>query len=173
MSHIKFMKFCQNHWSLMPTAQPNTLQVIFNRTTIPYSRDRFISYLYVYISYKKYRCSLTSSKFIFRQWLPVWTACTALLPFWTVRQAGPSALNHRQCGSPYWGILHNSPSKPKHHKYFFSQFLFFCILFWRARVCQPFLCLCRPFMIIEGCLDSNPEYCRNKLARYRLSHPSL
>ena len=27
-------------------------------------------------------------------------------------------------------------------------------------------------MIFEGCLDSNPEYCRSKLARYRLSHPS-
>jgi hypothetical protein len=28
-------------------------------------------------------------------------------------------------------------------------------------------------MIFEGCLDSNPECCRRKLARYRLSHPSL
>ncbi len=28
-------------------------------------------------------------------------------------------------------------------------------------------------MIFEGCLDSNPEYCRSKLARYRLSHPYL
>jgi hypothetical protein len=51
--------------------------------------------------------------------------------------------------------------------------LFFCIFFWRARVCQPLLRLCRPFMIFKGCLDSNPEYCRSKLARYRLSHPSL
>ncbi len=51
---------------------------------------------------------------------------------------------------------------------------FFCFFFfWRARVCRPLLCLCRPFMIFEGCLDSNPEYCRSKLARYRLSHPSL
>ncbi len=40
-------------------------------------------------------------------------------------------------------------------------------------MCRPLLCLCRPFMIFEGCLDSNPEYCRSKLARYRLSHPSL
>ncbi len=32
--------------------------------------------------------------------------------------------------------------------------------------------LCRPFMIFEGCLDSNQECCRSKLARYRLSHPS-
>ncbi len=23
----------------------------------------------------------------------------------------------------------------------------FCIFFWRARVCWPFLCLCRPFCI--------------------------
>ncbi len=54
---------------------------------------------------------------------------------------------------------------------FFS--FFFCKFFWRARVCRPLLCVCRPFMIFEGCLDSNPEYCRSKLARYRLSHPSL
>jgi hypothetical protein len=50
---------------------------------------------------------------------------------------------------------------------------FFCLFFWRARVCRPLLRLCRPFMIFEGCLDSNPEYCCSKLARYRLSHPSL
>ncbi len=36
-------------------------------------------------------------------------------------------------------------------------------------MCRSLLCLCRPFMIFEGCLDSNPEYCRTKLARY---HPS-
>jgi hypothetical protein len=50
---------------------------------------------------------------------------------------------------------------------------FFCIFFWRARVCRQLLRLFRPFMIFEGCLDSNPECCRSKLARYRLSHPSL
>ncbi len=44
--------------------------------------------------------------------------------------------------------------------------------FWRAGVCRPLLRLCRPFMIFEGCLDSIPEYCCSKLARYRLSHPS-
>jgi hypothetical protein len=54
-----------------------------------------------------------------------------------------------------------------------SMFHFFCIFFWRATVCRPLLRLCRPFIIFEGCLDSNPEYCRSKLARYRLSHPSL
>jgi hypothetical protein len=53
------------------------------------------------------------------------------------------------------------------------ELLLFCIFFWRARVCRPLLCLCRPFMIFEGCLYSNPEYCRSKLARYRLSHPFL
>jgi hypothetical protein len=31
--------------------------------------------------------------------------------------------------------------------------IFFCIFFWRATVCRPHLCLCRPFMIFEGCLD--------------------
>jgi hypothetical protein len=34
------------------------------------------------------------------------------------------------------------------------------------------LCLCRPFCIFERCLDSNPESCRSKQARYLLSHPS-
>jgi len=52
-------------------------------------------------------------------------------------------------------------------------FVYVNLFFWRARVCRPPLCLCRPFMIFEGCLDSNPECCRSKLARYRLSHPSL
>ncbi len=28
-------------------------------------------------------------------------------------------------------------------------------------MCRPLLRLCRPFMIFEGCLDSNPEYCRS------------
>jgi hypothetical protein len=54
----------------------------------------------------------------------------------------------------------------------FNFFMFF-IFFWRARVCRPLLRLCRPFMFFEGCLDSNPECCCSKLARYRLSHPSL
>ncbi len=31
----------------------------------------------------------------------------------------------------------------------------------------------RPFMIFEGCLDSNPKRCRSKQARYKLSYPSL
>ncbi len=55
----------------------------------------------------------------------------------------------------------------------FAFVFFVYIFFWRARVCRPLLRLCRPFMIFEGCLDSNPEYCCSKLARYRLSHPSL
>ncbi len=29
------------------------------------------------------------------------------------------------------------------------------------------------FCIFERCLDSNPESCRSKQARYQLSHPSL
>ncbi len=45
------------------------------------------------------------------------------------------------------------------------QLFFFCIFFWRARVCRPLLRLCRPFMIFEGCLDSNPEYCNYNFAR--------
>jgi hypothetical protein len=56
---------------------------------------------------------------------------------------------------------------------FFIFFFFFFFFFCRARVCRPLLRLCRPFMIFEGCLDPNPEYCRSKLARYRLSQPSL
>jgi hypothetical protein len=40
------------------------------------------------------------------------------------------------------------------------------IYFWRARVFWPLLCLRRPFCIFERCLDSNPESCRSKQARY-------
>ncbi len=32
---------------------------------------------------------------------------------------------------------------------------FFCLFFWRAWVCWPLLCLCRPFCNFERCLDSN------------------
>jgi hypothetical protein len=39
--------------------------------------------------------------------------------------------------------------------------------FWRARVCRPLLCLCRPFSIFE-----NPESCRSQQARYHLNYPS-
>jgi hypothetical protein len=35
------------------------------------------------------------------------------------------------------------------------------LLFWRASVSWPLLCLCRPFCIFERCLDSNPESCSN------------
>ncbi len=52
---------------------------------------------------------------------------------------------------------------PKSESTIYKKFFFFCIFFWRARVCRPLLCLCRPFMIYEGCLDSNPKYCRSKL----------
>ncbi len=52
-------------------------------------------------------------------------------------------------------------------------FIFFWLFLWRARVCRPLLCLCRQFMIFEGCLDSNPECCRSTLARYRLRHPTI
>jgi hypothetical protein len=50
----------------------------------------------------------------------------------------------------------------------------FLIFFWRARVCWSLLCLtgmCHPFCIFERCLDSNPESCRSKQARYQFSHP--
>jgi hypothetical protein len=39
-------------------------------------------------------------------------------------------------------------------------------------VCCPLLWLCRPFRYFERCLDSNPESCRSKQARYQFSHPS-
>jgi hypothetical protein len=42
--------------------------------------------------------------------------------------------------------------------------------FWRAIVCLPLLCLCRPFCIV--CLESNLESCRSKQARYQVYHPS-
>ncbi len=39
-------------------------------------------------------------------------------------------------------------------------------IFWRARLCWPLFCLCRPFCIFERCLDSNPESCCRKQACY-------
>jgi hypothetical protein len=41
-----------------------------------------------------------------------------------------------------------------------------------AGVCWPLLCLCRPKCIFESCLDSNPESCRSKQARYQLIYLS-
>ncbi len=70
-------------------------------------------------------------------------------------------------------LLVSSPGLPVNHSTWTAFYFFFFFFFWRARVCRPLLRFCRPFMIFEGCLDSNPEYCRSKLARYRLSHPSL
>jgi len=40
-------------------------------------------------------------------------------------------------------------------------------------VCRPLLCLCRTFMIFEGCLNSNSECCHSKPARFQLSHQFL
>ncbi len=60
-------------------------------------------------------------------------------------------------------------SLPRLLKKFFTLF---CIFFWRARVCWPLLCLCRPFCIFERCLYSNPESCHSKQARYQSSLPS-
>ncbi len=49
--------------------------------------------------------------------------------------------------------------------------MYFCIFFGRAGGCWLLLCLCRPFwFIFERCLDSNPECCRSKRARYQLRH---
>ncbi len=36
-------------------------------------------------------------------------------------------------------------------------------------MCSPLLCLCRPFCSFERCLDSNPESCHSKQARYKFS----
>jgi hypothetical protein len=50
-----------------------------------------------------------------------------------------------------------------------GTFYFFNIFFGvgvGVLVCWPLLCLCRPFCIIERCLDSNPESCCSKQARY-------
>ncbi len=48
----------------------------------------------------------------------------------------------------------------------------FVYFFRRAKVCWPLICWCRPICIFERCLDSNPESCRRKQARYQLSQPS-
>jgi hypothetical protein len=68
------------------------------------------------------------------------------------KQVGPSYSNNLSTGTPN--------STPHYSSWKF---------FWRATVCWPLLCLCRPFCIFERCLDSNPESCRSN---YQLSHPS-
>jgi hypothetical protein len=50
--------------------------------------------------------------------------------------------------------------------------ILFVYFFWMERVCWPLLCLCRPIMIFEGCLNSNSECCHSQRARYQLSHQS-
>jgi hypothetical protein len=72
----------------------------------------------------------------------------------------------------FHGIKDDRRGVDKGYLHFHRSYIFY-IYFWRARVCRPLLRLCRPFMIFEGCLDSNPEYCISKLAQNRLSHPSL
>ncbi len=59
------------------------------------------------------------------------------------------------------------------NKWSIPRKFFILYIFWRDRMQRPLLCLYRPFIIFEGCLDSNPECWRSKPARYRLSHPSL
>jgi hypothetical protein len=49
--------------------------------------------------------------------------------------------------------------------------LFFLSLFGGLeRVGHALLCLCLPFVVFEGCLDSNPETCRSKQALYQLRY---
>ncbi len=54
-------------------------------------------------------------------------------------------------------VEQNQTQKIKQSSY---QVSIFCIYFWRARICWPLLCLCRPFCVFERCLDSNPTSCR-------------
>ncbi len=53
-----------------------------------------------------------------------------------------------------------------------NNFFLLLYIFLAARVCWPLFCLHCPFCIYERCLDSNPESCRSKQARYQLYHPS-
>ncbi len=47
--------------------------------------------------------------------------------------------------------------------------------YWWARVFWPLLWIYHPFCILKRCLDSNPDSCCSKQARYQLRHlsPSL
>ncbi len=48
------------------------------------------------------------------------------------------------------------------------------VYFWWVRVCWPLLCLCRPFLVFERCLDSNPESCRSQrctqISRFKIDN---
>ncbi len=71
-----------------------------------------------------------------------------------------------------WEVDPEPPTKMNAYTLSIYQNTIF-LLFWRARVCWLLLCFCRPFCILARCLDSKPESCRSKKARYKLSHPSL
>jgi hypothetical protein len=55
-----------------------------------------------------------------------------------------------------------------------NRLVSFCVssLYLSTRVCWPILCLCCPFMVFEGCLDSNPERRRSKQVCFQLTQPS-
>jgi hypothetical protein len=83
-----------------------------------------------------------------------------LLP--PLRPYTPSATSY-QCPSSYISLR---PSVPQSRSLFSSHICaaqcpfspnFFVYIYWRARVCWPLLCLCRPFCFFERCLYSHPE----------------
>ncbi len=71
-----------------------------------------------------------------------------------------------QSSSALYPANNTMPDREDRAHFFFLLFLY---IFWRARVCRPLLRLCRPFMIFEGCLDSNSNGWR---ATDLATHPS-
>jgi hypothetical protein len=54
--------------------------------------------------------------------------------------------------------------------YFRTLSTIFLYIFWRTEVCRPLLCLCRPFMIFESCLNSILNQSQNFLTSKELKN---
>ncbi len=71
-----------------------------------------------------------------------------------------------RCGSRHMSDLDLITNNCKKSIVFDQKFKYiFCILFWRASVCRPLLCLLHPFCNFDGCLDWNPESYSGKQSR--------
>jgi hypothetical protein len=52
-------------------------------------------------------------------------------------------------------FLHNPCMQLFVPMFYQQQIILFCIFFWRARVCWPLFCICRPFRAFKGCMNSS------------------
>ncbi len=102
-----------------------------------------------------------------------------------ISDGGSSEVNAADPGLPQAARQHHSPPAIRQGSFslcfslvsfcdfceWVSIYRFFVYFFWRARVCGPLLCFCRPFCIFEMCGFEPRELPYSKQAHYHLSHP--